>query len=65
MTEQVSEQHVYHHTDNNGPRINVKLESNSRGMNWEVTVIGTSTVDEAIALLQEAVAKIKSQLDNA
>lgn len=54
----MEEQHVYHHNDNDGPRINVKVEKNSRGFNYEAGVQGCSTVEEAMALLRDAEAQL-------
>ncbi|MFZ6029745.1 MAG: hypothetical protein ACOYYS_18690 [Chloroflexota bacterium] len=55
-------QHVYHHYDgNNGPRVNVKLEKNSRGYNWEVTATGAANVDEALALVRDASEKLRAE----
>jgi hypothetical protein len=56
----LDEQHVYHHYDNDGPRVSVKAEKNSKGFNYEAHVQGAKTVDEAMALLNEAVAKLKA-----
>ena len=35
----MEEQHVYHHYDNDGARINVKVEKNTKGYNYEATAI--------------------------
>lgn len=51
-------QHIYHHSDSDGPRINVKVERNSRGFNYEATVTGAKSVEEAMALLKEAEAQL-------
>lgn len=56
-----NEQHIYHHTDNDGARLNMKVEKNTKGYNWEATVTGAKTVDEAIALLTEAEATLKAK----
>ena len=53
------EQHIYHHSDNDGARINVKVEKNTKGFNYEATVTGAKSVEEAIALLKEAQAKLE------
>jgi hypothetical protein len=34
------------------PTMNVKVEKNSRGFNYEATVLGARSVEEAVALLQ-------------
>lgn len=56
--EGIVEEHVYHHLDDAGPRVNVKLEKNSRGFNWEVTVLGAKSIEHAAAMLAEAEAKM-------
>lgn len=56
----MEEQHIYHHSDNDGPRINVKVEKNSRGFNYEATVTGAKTVEEALNLLKDAEAKLSA-----
>lgn len=59
-----NEQHIYHHYDNDGARINVKVEKNTKGFNYEATVTGAKTVEEALAILtnaQQALEKEYSQ----
>lgn len=53
------EQHVYHHSDSDGPRVNVKVESNSRGFNYEATVTGAVSVEQAISMLKDAETKLQ------
>ena len=53
-------QHIFHHSDSDGARVNVKVERNSRGFNWEATVTGAKTVEEAMALLVDAEAQLKA-----
>ena len=57
----MEEQHVYHHNDSDGARINVKVEKNSRGFNYEATVTGASSVEEAMSLLKEAESRLKAE----
>ena len=57
MTEQ--EQHIYHHSDSDGVRVNVKVERNSRGFNYEATITGAKTVDEAMSTLKDAEGKLR------
>ena len=57
----MEEQHVYHHTVNDGPKVNLKVEKNSRGYNYEVTVSGASSTDEAMAITKDAEAKLAAQ----
>lgn len=56
----MEEQHIYHHSDNDGARINVKVEKNTKGFNYEATVTGAKTVEEAMSLLQEAQKKLEA-----
>ena len=56
----MEEQHIYHHSDNDGARVNVKVEKNSRGFNYEATVTGAKSVEEAVALLKDAEAQLKA-----
>ena len=58
----MEDQHVYHHYDgNNVTRINVKVEKNSRGYNWEVTATGAVSVDEALELVRDASEKLRAE----
>lgn len=59
------EQHVYHHPDSDGPRIAMKIEKNSKGYNWECSVSGAKTVEEAIALLTQGENELKKVYGNA
>ena len=45
-------------SDSDGARINVKVEKNSKGYNWEATVTGAKTVEEAVTLLKQAEAEL-------
>lgn len=56
----MDEQHVYHHNVSDGPKVNVKVEKNSRGYNFEVTVTGASSVDEALKVVVDAETKLKA-----
>ena len=55
-----TDQHVYHHNDP-APRVSVKVEHNSRGYNWEASVSGASSVQEAMALLTAAEAALNGK----
>ena len=46
----MDEQHMYHHNDAT-PKINVKAERNSRGYNYEASITGCDTAEQAVALL--------------
>jgi len=56
----MEEQHVYHHNVD-GVSVNTKLEKNSKGFNYEVSVHNAKTVDEAMAILQDAEGKLKAR----
>lgn len=57
----MEEQHVYHHSDSDGVRINVKVEKNTKGFNYEATVTGAKTVDEAMTALKAAQGALEAQ----
>lgn len=59
------EQHVYHHSAADGPRVNVKVEKNTRGYNFEATVLNAATPDEALALLRQTVAALEAEYGKA
>jgi hypothetical protein len=59
--ETMDEQHIYHHSDNDGARINVKVEKNTKGFNYEATVTGAKSVDEALSLLKEVQQKLQAE----
>ncbi len=56
----MEDQHIYHHSDSDGVRVNVKVERNSRGFNYEATVTGAKTVEEAMSTLKDAESKLRS-----
>jgi len=50
----LDQQHVYHANESiQKPTISVKAEHNSRGYNYEASVVGASSVEEAMRLLQD------------
>lgn len=55
----MEEQHIYHHYDNDGVRISMKAEKNTKGYNFECSVTGASTVHEAILTLLDANKELK------
>jgi hypothetical protein len=57
------DQHVFNHYVPNSPTINAKAEKNSKGFNYEVTVIGASTPAQAAALLEETMNKLKATFE--
>ena len=56
----MEEQHIYHHSDNDGVRITVKVEKNTKGFNYEASVTGAKTVEEALQVLTEAQTRLQS-----
>jgi len=56
----MDDQHIYHHSDSDEPRVSVKVEKNTKGFNYEVSVSGSKTVDEALSLLKDAQAKLQA-----
>lgn len=56
-----SRQDIYHRSDNDGPNVSVKVEKNSKGYNWEASVSGAKSVDEAIELLRDAEEKMRTE----
>jgi hypothetical protein len=53
-------QHIYHHNDDQA-KVSVKVEKNSRGMSWEVSVSGAATVDQALSLVKDAEVKLAAE----
>lgn len=61
MTFDNTDQHVFHHNNTDGPRVALKVEKNSKGHNWEVSVSGARTVEEAMALIRTGDAALREQ----
>jgi hypothetical protein len=61
----MEEQHIYHHSDSDGVRINVNVEKNTKGFNYEATVTGAKTVDEAMTYLKVAQAALETKYGTA
>jgi hypothetical protein len=59
LDEVSKDQHTFHHNDEN-PRITVKVEKNSRGVNWEVSISNATDPDIALSLLHETETRIKA-----
>lgn len=58
----MEEQKLYHYSNVTvTPSINMKVEKNSRGYNYEVSVVGVESVDDALKLIKEAEAKLKAE----
>lgn len=68
LEEQVAklgEQHVFFHYDKDvKPTFNVKIEKNSKGFNWEITLIGCNNQDEAFVLGTKAQDAINALIFN-
>lgn len=60
----MEEQHIYHHSDSDGPRVSVKVVQNTKGFNYEASVQGCKSVDEAMALLLDAQKKLDAEFGN-
>jgi hypothetical protein len=56
---------VHHHRADDGPRVNVSVEKNSKGYNWSATVTGAANVQEAINLVADAEEGLKHQFGEA
>lgn len=54
----MDETHVYHHNDDK-PRINVKAEKNTKGYNYEASVTGAASVEEAMELLAKVMQSLQ------
>lgn len=53
--------HTYVHHDNiNGVIVNMKVEKNSKGYNWEVGVSNANSVAQALEVLKDAEEKMKA-----
>lgn len=48
----------YHQWLDKNPTLNVKVERNSRGINYEATVLGARSVEEAVRLVRELTASL-------
>ena len=57
----MEEQHIYHHSDNDGVRISMKVEKNTKGFNYEASVTGAKTVEEGMTALKAAQASLEAQ----
>jgi hypothetical protein len=57
--------HVWNHRADDAARVSVKAERNSKGWNYEASVSGARTVEEAMALLQDATTKLQAAYNSA
>lgn len=59
----MEEQHVYNHFDKRGAQISVKAERNSKSINWEVSISGADTPEQATKLLRQTIDLVKSEIE--
>ena len=57
----MEDQNIYHHYDNDGVRINVSVEKNTKGFNYNATVTGAKSVEEAMKALIEAQSALEAK----
>jgi hypothetical protein len=55
---------VLHQWVDNGPRVSLKAEKNTRGFNYEISISGCSNVEEAMKLLREARKQLEKEFPN-
>ncbi len=56
--------HYHHHENAPAPlKVNAKVEQNSRGINYEVTVTSASSPEEAARLAREAMQRLKAEFE--
>jgi hypothetical protein len=56
----INDMNVYNHYDNDGPRVSVKVEKNSKGFNYEAHVQGCATVEVAMLMLKDAIDRLNA-----
>ena len=56
--------HTYHHYDNDGARVNVSFEKNSKGYNFSATVTGAKSIEEAMKMLIEAEQALEKEFNS-
>ncbi len=58
--------HHYHHYENApaAVKVNAKVEQNSRGINYEVTVTSAGSPEEAARLAKEAMQRLKAEFES-
>lgn len=54
MSDSNLDHHLFYHFAELPPRVNLHIEKNSRGINWEVTILNATSTEEGIKLLEEA-----------
>jgi hypothetical protein len=60
MEQEVKIVHLY---DRQPPEVNIKLEKNSKGYNWEISYRGEN-LDEVLAKIREANNKLQAEYGN-
>lgn len=55
---------VYHHRDDDGPRITLGLEKNTKGYNWNVSITGCASLDTMERMLYEAELRLRGRYGN-
>ena len=60
MNNEELQQHIFYHLDNS-THINIEVEKNSRGMNYKITVVNASSVDEALNIAKDAINKLRAE----
>lgn len=55
-------EYFHYHYNNDAPRIDVKLERNSRSLNYELKVSGAKTPEEARQLLRATLDLVKEEI---
>lgn len=60
----MEEQHIYNHSDRPA-RVNVTVERNTKGFNYGATVVDATSVEEALTLLDEALAGLRARFEQA
>ena len=57
-----NEAHVYHHSEPVKARVSLKVERNSRSINWEISVSDAATPEEAIELYLTTLNQLSANL---
>ncbi len=56
------EVHVYHHSEPARARVGIKVERNSRSINWEISISDASSPEEAVKLFLETLTELGPNL---
>lgn len=57
-----NEAHIYHHSEPVPARVSLKVERNSKSINWEISVSNATTPDEAVELYLATLKKLSENL---